>query len=102
MEFEYRSVRGLDISCSKRHSDSFLKLLLYFMCVSVLSARVFVLVRVSAVMKRHHDHGSFHEGKHLTEACSQFRGPGRYHPSEKHGDTLADTGDTQADVGLER
>ena len=32
-----------------------------------------VLVRVSVAMKRHHDHGNSHKGKHLIGAGLQFQ-----------------------------
>lgn len=49
-----------------------------------------VLVRVSIVMERHHDHGSSHKGKLLTGAGLQFRGFVHYQHGGEHGGTQAD------------
>ena len=49
----------------------------------------FLLVRVSIVVKRHHDHSNSYTGKTLTEAGLQFRA--RCHHSGKHGNTQVDT-----------
>ena len=38
-----------------------------------------VLVRVSVAVKRHHDHGNSHKGKHLIGAGLQFRGSVHYY-----------------------
>ena len=45
-----------------------------------------VLVRVSIAMKRFHDHGNSHEGKHLIGASLQFGGLICYY----HGDVQTD------------
>ena len=50
----------------------------------------FVLVRVSIAVKRHHDHGNFYNGKHLTGAGLQLRGLGHHRHGGKHGGIQAD------------
>jgi hypothetical protein len=54
----------------------------------VLSLGV-VFIRVSVVLKRHHDQGKSYQGKHLIWAHS-FRGSVHYHHGGKHGNVQAD------------
>ena len=67
---------------------------------SLISPSPYVLVRVSVVMKRHHDHSSSYKEKHLIEvAAYSFRGFVHCCHSGEHGGW--EFGDMQANMVLE-
>jgi hypothetical protein len=52
---------------------------------SISESMLYVLVRASIAVKRHHDHSNFYKEKHLIGAGLQFRALVHCHHGRKHG-----------------